>query len=45
MSLIIEGGINIGGGDVLTFNYSTPTITKTTNVTGKVFYNSATNGF
>jgi len=33
------------GGDVLTFNYSTPTITKTTNVTGKVFYNSATNRF
>ena len=34
-----------GGGDVLTFNHSTATITKTTNVTGKVFYNSATNGF
>ena len=34
-----------GGGDVLTFNYSTPTITKTTNVTGRVFYNAATNGF
>ena len=34
-----------GGGDVLTFNYSTPTISKTTNVTGRVFYNSATNGF
>ena len=34
-----------GGGDVLTFNYSTPTITKTTNVTGLVFYNSTTNGF
>lgn len=33
------------GGDVMTFNHSTPTITKTTNVTGKVFYNSATNGF
>lgn len=33
-----------GGGDVLTFNYSTPTITKNTNVTGLVFYNSATNG-
>jgi hypothetical protein len=33
------------GGDVMTFNYSTPTITKTTNVTGRVFYNSATNGF
>jgi hypothetical protein len=35
----------ITGGDFLTFNYSTPTITKTTTVTGKVFYNSATNGF
>ena len=35
----------IGGGDVFTFNHSTPTITKTTNVTGKVFYNSITNGF
>jgi phosphosulfolactate phosphohydrolase-like enzyme len=34
-----------GGGDVLTFNYSTPTITKTTNVTGLVFYNSSTNNF
>ena len=33
------------GGDVMTFNYSTPTITKTTNVTGLVFYNPATNGF
>lgn len=35
----------IGGGDVLTFNYSTPTITKTTNVTGLVFYNPSTNNF
>ena len=35
----------LGGGDLLEFNYSTPTIAKTTNVTGKVFYNSATNGF
>lgn len=34
-----------GGGDVLTFNFSTPTITKTTNVTGLVFYNSVTNNF
>jgi hypothetical protein len=34
-----------GGGDVLTFNYSTPTISKTTNVTGLVFYNTTTNGF
>jgi hypothetical protein len=40
----IQFGEN-GGGDVLTFNYSTPTISKTTNVTGRVFYNSATNGF
>ena len=29
----------------LQFNYQTPTIAKTTNVTGKVFYNPATNGF
>ena len=35
----------IGGGDVFAFNYSTPTITKTTNVTGLVFYNPSTNGF
>jgi len=35
----------IGGGDVLTFSYSTPTIGKTTDVTGKVFYNPITNGF
>lgn len=35
----------IGGGDVFTFSYSTSTITKTTNVTGLVFYNSSTNGF
>jgi hypothetical protein len=34
-----------GGGDLMTFNYSTPTITKTTNVTGLVFYNTTTNGF
>ena len=33
------------GGDVMTFRYSTPTITKTTTVTGLVFYNTATNGF
>ena len=33
------------GGDALTFNYSTPTIIKTTDVTGRVFYNLATNGF
>lgn len=31
--------------DVMDFNYSTPTISKTTNMTGKVFYNTATNGF
>jgi len=35
----------LSGGDAMTFNYSTPTITKTTNVTGLVFYNSTTNGF
>jgi hypothetical protein len=34
-----------GGGDAMTFNYSTPTISKTTTVTGRVFYNAATNGF
>lgn len=34
-----------GGGDVMNFNHSTATITKTTNVTGKVFYRPATNGF
>jgi len=34
-----------GGGDVLSFNHSTATITKTTAVTGKVFYNPATSGF
>jgi hypothetical protein len=34
-----------GGGDELQFSYETPTIAKTTTVTGKVFYNSATNGF
>ena len=33
-----------GGGDELQFNYSTPTIVYTATVTGKVFYNSATNG-
>lgn len=40
----IQFGEN-GGGDNMSFNYSTPTITKTTNVTGKVFYNPTTNGF
>jgi hypothetical protein len=34
-----------GGGDAMTFNYSTPTIPKTTTVTGRVFYNPTTNGF
>jgi hypothetical protein len=33
------------GGDVMTFSFSSSTITKTTNVTGLVFYNSQTNGF
>lgn len=40
----IQYGEN-GGGDVLSFNHSTATIGKTTNVTGKVFYNLVTNGF
>jgi hypothetical protein len=35
----------LSGGDVFGFNYSTPTISKTTNVTGLVFYNPSTNGF
>jgi hypothetical protein len=35
----------LNGGDVMTFNYSTPTISKTTTVTGLVFYNTSTNGF
>ena len=34
-----------GGGDVMSFNHSTATIGKTTDVTGKVFYNRSTNGF
>jgi len=34
-----------GGGDAMTFSYSTSTITKTTNVTGRVFYNPTTSGF
>jgi hypothetical protein len=33
------------GGDLLDFNFSTPTIAKTTNVTGLVSYNPDTNGF
>jgi hypothetical protein len=40
----IQFGEN-GGGDVLSFSFSTPTISKTSNVTGLVFYNTATNGF
>jgi hypothetical protein len=35
----------LSGGDVMTFSYSTPTIAQTTNVTGLIFYNLATNGF
>jgi hypothetical protein len=35
----------LSGGDVMTFAYSTPTITKTTTVTGLVFYSTSTNGF
>ena len=34
-----------GGGDVMTFYYSTPTINLTATVTGRVFYNPTTNGF
>jgi hypothetical protein len=34
-----------GGGDALTFSLATPTITKTTDVTGLVFYNPVTNNF
>ena len=33
------------GGDAMTFYYSTPTINLTATVTGRVFYNPATNGF
>jgi len=33
------------GGDQLDFNYSTPTITKTTNLSGRIFYHPATRGF
>lgn len=33
------------GGDVLTFSFSTPSISKRTNVTGLIFYNTTTNGF
>jgi hypothetical protein len=35
----------LSGGDVMTFSYSTPTIAKTTTVTGLIFYNLATSGF
>jgi hypothetical protein len=40
----IQYGEN-GGGDVMFFNYSTPTIGKTTDVTGRVFYHPATRAF
>ena len=40
----IQYGEN-GGGDVMYFNYSTATISKTTNVTGRVFYHPATRSF
>jgi hypothetical protein len=33
------------GGDQMDFSYSTPTITKTTAMSGIVFYNTETNGF
>ena len=39
----IQYGDNTGG-DVLEFEFSTPTITKDENVTGLIFYNSTTNG-
>ena len=39
----IQMGDN-GGNNVLELNYSTPTIVQTDTVTGKIFYNSATNG-
>lgn len=32
-------------GDIMTFNYSTPSLPKTTDVTGLVFYNTTTNNF
>ena len=34
-----------GGGDFVTVNFSTATITKTTNGLGYYYYNPATNGF
>ena len=40
----IQYGEN-GVGDVMTFSHSTATITKTTDVNGKVFYHPATRGF
>jgi hypothetical protein len=40
----IQYGEN-GGGDAMSFNYSTATIGKTTDVTGKIFYHPATRGF
>jgi hypothetical protein len=36
---------NNGGPGALTVSYSTPSISKTSDWTGKLFYNSATNGF
>ena len=39
----IQYGDN-SGGDVLQFEFSTPTIAKDENVTGLIFYNSTTNG-
>jgi hypothetical protein len=40
----IQFGEN-GGGDVMEFNYSTPSLPKTNIVTGNVFYNTTTNNF
>jgi len=35
----------LDGGDEMTFSYSTPTIDKTNDVTGRVFYDNTTSGF
>lgn len=40
----IQFGEN-GGGESITVSISTPTISKTSNLSGKIFYNSVTNGF
>ena len=40
----IQWGENVGG-EFISMSFSTPTITKTTDLTGLTLYNSATNGF